>query len=159
MVVPEQETPLILLVFLGALGSSLILFYRNFLRPKEPTVLLQKVYVFSSLLSSFLGVVSILNKNKTLLLYNWILSGLLMLYSVVALFLPSPYKISIMTWSDFFLVGLFVSFLVLRVYASLLLIYDRARRITDPKVSVRSIPKPEDLNTINIPDKKLPGIV
>jgi hypothetical protein len=153
MAFPEQEVPLILIVFLGSLGSAFILLYRNFLCPKEETVLVQKVFVFASLVSSFLSVTSVLNPNKTIFLFHWILSCILLIYSVTAIFLPSAYSRSMVTWSDVLLVGLGVSFFFMRVYASLLLTYDRARQKGAPPSFIRRpISTPDDLYTLNYPN-------
>ena len=161
MAFPEQEVPLILIIFLGSFGSAFIIFYRHFLCPKEPAETIQKVYVFSSLIASFLSVTSVLCANRTLFLFNWILSGLLMLYSVMALFLPSSYKTRMLTWSDFFLVCLTVSFFLIRLYASLLLTYDRFRQKKKEPNLIRPIPKPFDLYTVDSPNRKslVPGFV
>lgn len=152
---PEQEVPLILIVFLGSLGSALLLFYRNFLCPKTSTAFVQKVYVGSSLLSIFLGVISVLNPNKTLFFFNWVLSGILLLYSIVALFLSSDYSLGMTTWSDVFLIGLSIAFFFMRAYASLLLTYDRAKQKPDSVGLIRPIPKPFDLYTIDQPNNGL----
>lgn len=152
---PEQEIPLILIVFLGAFGSAFILFYRNFLCPKESTTLPQKIYVVASLVSTFLSIVSVLNPNKTLFLFNWILSGTLLIYSIASLFLPSVCSRSMITWSDVFLVGLSMTFFFMRLYASMLLIYDRARRKPGPISLIRPIPKPFDLYTVDQPNSRL----
>ncbi len=152
MAFPEQEVPLILIIFLGSFGSAFILFYRHFLCPKESSGTMQKVYVFGSLAASFLGVASVLCANRTLFLFNWILSGLLICYSVVSLFLPSNCKTRMITWSDFFLVGLTVAFFILRYYASLLLTYDRIRQKKGNPSLLRPIPKPFDLYTVDYPN-------
>lgn len=152
MAFPEQEVPLILIVFLGSLGSAFILFYRNFLCPKESTALIQKGYVGLSVLSIFLSIVSVLNGNKKQFLFSWGLSGVLLLYSIGSLFLPSEYRRCMITWSDVFLVGLSVAFFLMRFYASMLLTYDRARQKRGSKSLVRPISKPADFYTLNYPN-------
>lgn len=155
MNLPEQEVPLILIVFLGSLGSAFILLYRNFLCPKEQTALIQKVYVCGGLLSSFLSITSMLSPNRTIFLFNWILSGFLTLYSVLSLFLSSAYGRSMITWSDFFLVGLSVFFFLMRLYASMLLMYDRTKRKNEPKSLIRPISKTEDFYTVDYPNSRM----
>lgn len=152
MAFPEQEVPLILIFFLGSLGSAFILCFRNFLCPKESTLSIQKAYAGLSLLAIFLGMVSLSNGAKKYFLLSWGLSGILLLYAFVSFFLPSGYSRPMITWSDVFLVGLSVAFFFMRFYASLLLRYDRARQKVGPKSLIRPIAKPADFYTLSYPN-------
>ena len=127
MLITEQEIPLILIIFLGSLGSVFLLMYQNFLCPKKSTHTIQKVYVGASVFGIFLSILCVVCSNKFLNGVNWILSGVLISYFLVSFFLPGEYSRGMLTWSDFFLMLLGLSCQVLRLYASLLLTYDRAR--------------------------------
>ena len=127
MAICEQEIPLILIIFLSSVGSVFLLIYQNFLCPKKSTKTLQKAYVGASILQICLGIVCVMCPSKTLNIINWILSGILILYFIAAFFLPSEYSLGMLTWSDFFLKVVGFACLLMRLYASLLLTYDRVQ--------------------------------
>jgi|GEM_PF-5695379 len=125
MEITEQDVPLVLIIFLGSLGSFGLLLYQNFLYPKDCTNRVQKAYVVGNLFALFSNLLCVLFPSKILSSINFVLLGVLFFYFILSFFLPKGYSLPMLTWSDVFLTMLSVFFLAVRLYATGLLTYER----------------------------------